>query len=81
MSVYVVILKSNKLISVGKNWVRNPILNTKSLVYFSADEQEEPYFNSKRLFYFQPTVSGCYESEVLKEFVMYISKKIVIFAY
>lgn len=81
MSVYVVILKSNKLISLGKNWVQNPILNTKSLVYFSADEQEEPNFNSERLFYFQPTVPGCYESEVLKEFGMYISTKIVLFTY
>ena len=79
MSVFVVILKCGKLISVKSSWLKTtrPTCYTKSLVFFSPNNQDVPDFGLEQSYYFQPTIPACYESRVVKEFGKFFEKRIL----
>lgn len=68
MSAFVVITKNQKLISVQKNWIKNPTQKQKSLVFFSPSKADAPNFNLKPSYFFQTNSSACYDARILKGF-------------
>lgn len=70
MSAFVVILKSEKLISVRDTWVQNQIIGEYSLIFYSPNDEDEPNFELKPSHYHQNIIS-CYEARVLKQFGKY----------
>lgn len=72
MSAFVVVLKSNKLICVPENWLKNTVLNEESLVFFSKNTQPAD-FTLKPAFYFDSTVPSCYESRVVERFGLFFN--------
>lgn len=68
MSAYVVVLRSQKLISVKARWVQNPIINEESVVFYSPNDGEHPNFTSEPLYFFKYDMTACYQSRVVKKF-------------
>ena len=65
MSTYMVILKSGKTISVQENWIKNPILDEKTLIFFSPNKNDAANFCLQKKYFF--SVFEKFESKIQKE--------------
>lgn len=65
---FVVVLQSNVLVSIKKDWILNSIQNTESLVYHSPTELDHPIFHLPPSYYFKPDAKACYIARVIRKF-------------
>lgn len=68
MSSIVVLLKIGKIIAVKENWIKKPVLNTNSCIFYSPDLRDHPDFKLKKSYFFNEQQIGVYEGYVLKKF-------------
>lgn len=71
MSFYAILLKDQKLLALKKNWIKNPILNANTSVFFSPNDQDNPNFELKTSYFFKSNVVALYDGYVLKMFGKY----------
>ncbi|XP_031639138.1 uncharacterized protein LOC116351195 [Contarinia nasturtii] len=69
MSAFLVVLRNkNKLISVRDTWVKNPIIDEKTIIFYSPNDQEIPDFDMKPSYFFNENTKACYEGRIVKRF-------------
>lgn len=70
---YVVILRNNlTLLSVSDNWIQNPVLDEKTIVFFSPELTDQQNFQMRPKYHYDKDVTNCYHARVLKRFSKYL---------
>ncbi|XP_031639139.1 uncharacterized protein LOC116351196, partial [Contarinia nasturtii] len=68
MPAFVVILKSNKLISVRGSWVEIPILGEESRIFHSPNAKDKANFEIETSHFFHVNETACYIGRIYKHF-------------
>ena len=69
---FVVVFQNNKnIIAIQQKWVLDPILNAKTVIYFSPDNNDEPDFTTEPEYHFMWDAPHCYNARVIAQFGMF----------
>lgn len=67
----VILLDQNIFVAVKENWVQNPILHSKTKIFYSNNVDDEANFELKTMYYFHPEDTVCYSGYVNQKFGVY----------